>query len=100
MLWNRSWVFRRSIPEFPLITAMMFATSVFALVSAVNWHVKGYSIKFSTSRAEGVIKGLGGTINFDEKNVAESSFNVTTLNTGSKTDMQKGRNSWMCPNIW
>ncbi|WP_316819173.1 YceI family protein [Pedobacter nyackensis] len=71
------------------ITMVVFATSAFALVSALNWQIKenAYSVKFSTSRAEGVIKGLVGSIEFDEKNLSVSNFDVTvdvtSLNTGN-----------------
>ncbi|SEL02329.1 YceI family protein [Parapedobacter koreensis] len=71
------------------VAALMFITSAFVLISAVNWQVKeeDYSIKFSTSKAEGVIKGLAGTINFDNSDLAQSNFDVTvdvsTLNTGN-----------------
>lgn len=74
---------------FTAIAALMFITSAFTLVGSINWKVKekDYSIKFSTSKAEGIIKGLSGTINFDKENLAQSNFDVTvdvnTLNTGN-----------------
>lgn len=74
---------------FIAIAVVMFLSSAFALINSVNWKVKekDYAIKFSTSKAEGIIKGLKGTINFDKNNLAQSNFDVTvdvnTLNTGN-----------------
>jgi len=67
-----------------MIKLMLFVTAL-----APAWVVApGYSVKFSTTGdAAGIFKGLKGSINFDESDLATSSFNVTldvsTLNTGN-----------------
>lgn len=71
------------------IVIVTLITSAFTFIASFNWQVKEteYSIKFTTKKAEGTIKGLRGTINFDESNIKQSNFDITvdvnTLNTGN-----------------
>lgn len=70
-------------------SALLFLSSAFMFKAAVTWKIddKKYALKFSAGEAEGVVKGLKGTIKFDEADLASSSFNVTadvtTINTGN-----------------
>lgn len=62
--------------------------SAFGFKAAVSYKIDDkYSIKFSATEAEGIIKGLKGTVSFDENDLASSSFNVSadvnTINTGN-----------------
>jgi len=69
-------------------SVVLFTTSAFVLRTATNWKIGDkYSIKFSAGEAEGIFKGLKGTIKFDEADLAGSSMNVSidvnTINTGN-----------------
>lgn len=63
--------------------------SAVAFAAATQWQVKpaAYSITFDTRGASGVIKGLKGTVAFDEHNLPASGFavsvDVNTLDTGN-----------------
>ncbi len=63
--------------------------SAFTILIVFNWQIKDneYAIKFDTRWASGTIKGLKGIINFDEKNLLQSGFDVSidvnTINTGN-----------------
>ena len=71
------------------IVGAVFATALFSFRPAPGWVIAtGYSVKWSTTGdAAGIFKGLKGSINFDENDLATSTFNVTldvsTLNTGN-----------------
>jgi polyisoprenoid-binding protein YceI len=72
-----------------LITAITFLVcSAFTLFMAINWQIKEkeYAIKFDTRGATGTMTGLKGSINFDEKNLNQSGFDVSidvnSINTG------------------
>lgn len=62
--------------------------AVFAFTALQTWKIKDtYSIKFSSKDASGVFKTFGGTIVFDEKDLAKSKFDLTidvaSINTGN-----------------
>jgi polyisoprenoid-binding protein YceI len=72
-----------------LVAAFAFLGSAFAFVAATQWQVKAdaYSITFDTRGASGVIKGLKGTVAFDQHNLPAAAFavsvDVNTLDTGN-----------------
>jgi polyisoprenoid-binding protein YceI len=72
-----------------IVAITFFICSAFTLFMAINWQIKDkeYAIKFDTRGATGTITGLKGSINFDEKNLNQSAFDVSidvnTINTGS-----------------
>jgi len=87
---------------YPAVSLLLVVTSAFMIKAAVSWKIvdEKYSIKFSTEEAEGIIKGLKGTIKFDEADLEGSLFNVTadvnTINTGNgmKNKHAKGK-EWL-----
>lgn len=67
--------------------ALIFA-SAFTFIQSQDWKVaEGYSIKFDGGDPSGEFTGLKGTIQFDEKNLAASKFDMTldvaSINTGN-----------------
>jgi polyisoprenoid-binding protein YceI len=66
-----------------------FLCSAFTVLVVSDWQIKDkeYAVKFDTRWASGTMQGLKGKINFDEKNLAQSGFDVSvdvkTINTGS-----------------
>jgi polyisoprenoid-binding protein YceI len=75
--------------KFLLAAVVILFSSAFTVINAVSWQVKddSYAVKFDTKGASGIIKGLTGTINFDETKLPQSGFDVTidvnTLSTGN-----------------
>lgn len=69
-------------------------------VFSLNWHIDpNYSIKFSSSKAEGSFTGLKGTIEFDKNQLDHAKMDVTvdasTINTGNSTkDKHAKGESW------
>jgi polyisoprenoid-binding protein YceI len=62
--------------------------SAFTFIQSLDWKIAdGYSIKFDGGDPSGEFTGLKGTIQFDEKNLAASKFEVTidaaSINTGN-----------------
>lgn len=58
------------------------------VIKSQDWQIQdSYSIKFTSGDPSGEFKGLKGTINFDESNLAASKFDVSvevaTINTGN-----------------
>ena len=82
-----------------VVLAVLFL-SAFATYSSVSWKIaNGYSIKFTSKDPSGVFKSLKGDIDFDEKNLDASKFNVTvdvtSINTGSGMKNKQALNdSW------
>jgi polyisoprenoid-binding protein YceI len=72
-----------------LVTAFaLIVASAFTFIQSQNWKVAdGYSVKFEAGDPSGEFTGLKGTIQFDEKNLATSKFEVTvdvaSINTGN-----------------
>jgi len=72
-----------------LVAAVAFIGSAFAFVAATQWQVRpdAYVIKFDTRGASGTIKGLKGSVAFDQHNLPASAFAVSvdvhTLDTGN-----------------
>ena len=87
---------------------LVVVLSAFTVHQAINWQIKEkeYAIKFETRWAEGTIKGLRGTINFDQNNLGKSSFDVTidvkTINTGNslKDKHAKAESFWTTVRTW
>ncbi|HXB45736.1 MAG TPA: YceI family protein [Puia sp.] len=73
---------------YPIAALLFIAASAFTVIQSQNWKIgEDYSIKFSGDNASGIFKGLKGTVNFDDANLASSKFDVAvdvaTINTGS-----------------
>jgi polyisoprenoid-binding protein YceI len=71
-----------------LATVVLILASAFTVIQSQNWKIaEGYSIKFDGGDPSGEFTGLKGTIQFDEKNLAASKFEVTidvaSINTGN-----------------
>jgi polyisoprenoid-binding protein YceI len=72
----------------PFTALLIIAASAFTFIQSQNWKIgEDYSIKFSGNNASGIFKGLKGTVDFDDANLASSKFDVTvdvaTINTGN-----------------
>ncbi len=67
---------------------LVLSLSAFTAVYLSEWQAKenDYVIKFNTKGASGTLKGLKGTIDFDQTDLKNSRFDVTvdvnTINTG------------------
>ena len=73
---------------FPFAAVAIIVGSAFTLIHSQDWKFSDdYSIKFSSDDPSGVFKGLKGTVNFDEKDLANSKFDVSvevaSINTGN-----------------
>src|SRR3954467_12038288 len=71
-----------------LVTLILMVASSFTFIKSQNWKIAdGYSVKFDGGDPSGEFTGLKGTIQFDEKNLAASKFDVTidaaSINTGN-----------------
>lgn len=71
-----------------LATLVLIVASAFTFIQSQSWKVaEGYSIKFDGGDPAGEFTGLQGTIQFDEKNLAASKFDMTldvaSINTGN-----------------
>ena len=71
-----------------LSTLVLIFASAFTFIQSQNWKVaEGYSIKFDGGDPSGEFSGLKGTIQFDEKNLGASKFDMTldvaSINTGN-----------------
>ena len=71
-----------------MATVVLIFASAFTFIQSQDWKVaEGYSIKFDGGDPSGEFTGLKGTIQFDEKNVAASKFDMTidvaSINTGN-----------------
>jgi len=75
-------------PIYLVATLLLIGASAFTFIQSQNWKVaEGYSVKFDGGDPSGEFTGLKGTIQFDEKNLAVSKFDVTldvaSINTGN-----------------
>lgn len=71
-----------------LAAVAVILASAFTFIQSQNWKIaEGYSVKFDGGDPSGEFTGLKGTLQFDEKNLAASKFDVTidvaTINTGN-----------------
>ena len=71
-----------------LTTVVLIMASAFTFIQSQNWKIAdGYSVKFDGGDPSGEFTGLKGTIQFDEKNLAASKFDmsidVASINTGN-----------------
>jgi polyisoprenoid-binding protein YceI len=76
--------------QFPLAVITLISLSAFIGIGASDWKISdNYSVKFTSDGdpSSGVFKGLQGTVQFDEKNLKATKFDVTidvaTINTGN-----------------
>jgi polyisoprenoid-binding protein YceI len=70
------------------VTVLLMLASAFTFIQSQDWKIAdGYSVKFDGGDPSGEFSGLKGTIQFDEKNLAASKFDVTvdvaSINTGN-----------------
>lgn len=75
---------------YPVAALILIAASAFTGIIFQDWKInETYSVKFTSDGdpAEGIFKGLKGTVTFDEKKLSASEFDVTievaTINTGN-----------------
>lgn len=71
-----------------LTTLLLIGASAFTFIQSQNWNVaEGYSVKFDGGDPSGEFTGLKGVIQFDEKDLAASKFDMTldvaSINTGN-----------------
>lgn len=84
---------------YPLIAAFILLTSATSvLVSTFSYKVKeGHSIRFESKDPSGVFKKMQGDVIFDEKNLDNSSFNlsidVASISTGNGMKNKKAMTS-------
>ena len=73
---------------YPLAAGVLAIASAFTVIHSQDWKITDdYSVKFTSDDPSGIFKGLKGTINFDEKDLASSKFDVSvdvaSINTGN-----------------
>ena len=73
---------------YPAAAIIIMVGSAFTFIQSQNWNIgEDYSVKFTSDDPSGVFRGLKGTVNFDEKDLANSKFDVSvdvaTINTGN-----------------
>lgn len=73
---------------YPLAAVIILFASAFTFVQSQDWKIAEIaSVKFDGGDPSGEFSGLKGSINFDEKDLASSKFEVTldvaTINTGN-----------------
>lgn len=73
---------------FPLAALFLIVSSAFTIYKSQAWKIgDNYSVKFTSTDPSGVFTGLKGTVEFDEKNLKASKFDVTvdvaSINTGN-----------------
>lgn len=73
--------------RFLTIVGVMILCSAFTVKKSMSWKIAdGYSIKFISKDPTGVFQKMEGTIEFDESDLANSSFDVkvdvSSINTG------------------
>ena len=74
--------------SFAIAIGATILLSAFTTYTSMNWKIAdGYSIKFSSEDPSGVFTSMKGDITFDEKDLANSKFDVTvdvsSINTGN-----------------
>jgi len=77
---------KRSI--YPAVAIALIFASAFTFIRSQDWKISdNYTVKFTSEDPSGEFKGLKGTINFDDKDLANSKFDVSidvaTINTGN-----------------
>jgi polyisoprenoid-binding protein YceI len=73
---------------YPIAALMLMTASAFTFIQLQDWKITdNYSVKFDGGDPQGEFKGLKGLVQFDEKNLASSKFEVSidvaTINTGN-----------------
>ena len=74
--------------NYPIAAILLIFASAFTFIQSQNWKINDdYSVKFTSDDPSGEFKGMKGTINFDEKDLPNSKFEVSidvaTINTGN-----------------
>ena len=78
------------------LSLLFVSTTVFGTLFQ-DWNLsEDYTVKFSTKKAEGTMKGLKGSVKFDPEDLGTASFDVTvdvaTIETGNKTKNKHAKN--------
>ena len=73
---------------YPIAAVAIIIGSAFTFIRSQDWKISDdYAIKFTSEDPSGVFRGLKGTVNFDEKNLSASKFDVSvdvsSINTGN-----------------
>lgn len=73
---------------YPAGAALIIVASAFTVIRSQDWKIAdNYTVKFTSEDPSGEFKGLKGTVNFDDKDLATSKFDVSidvaTINTGN-----------------
>ena len=73
---------------YPIVASIIIIASAFTVIRSQEWKIAdNYTVKFTSDDPSGEFKGLKGTVNFDEKDLASSKFDVTidvaSINTGN-----------------
>jgi polyisoprenoid-binding protein YceI len=73
---------------YPFAAAAIMAACAFTAIRSQDWKISDdYSVKFSSDDPSGIFRGLKGTVNFDENDLASSKFDVSldvsSINTGN-----------------
>ena len=73
---------------YPFVALAIILLSAFTTLKSTDWNISdNYSVKFDGGDPSGEFTGLKGTIQFDEKKLATSKFDVTidvaSINTGN-----------------
>lgn len=73
---------------YPVSAFAIIIGSAFTVITSQDWKIgEDYSVKFSSDDPSGEFRGLKGTINFDDKDLASSKFDVSidvaSINTGN-----------------
>jgi polyisoprenoid-binding protein YceI len=73
---------------YPVSAIALLVASAFTVAKFQDWKISdNYSIQFTSDDPSGIFRGLKGTVNFDEANLADSKFDVSidvsTINTGN-----------------
>jgi polyisoprenoid-binding protein YceI len=87
---------KRSIFILSLALAAFTACVAFVIPVAPNWNIDSkYSVKFTAGSFKGSIKGLKGSIVFDENDLAGASFNVkfdvNTIDLGNSENTNQAK---------
>src|SRR5277367_6198505 len=73
---------------YPMAALAIITSSAFTFFVSQDWKIgEEYTVKFTSHDPSGTFKGLKGTVNFDENDLASSRFDVSidvaTINTGN-----------------
>ncbi len=82
---------------YPVLTGLIILTSATTFMNVNNKIESGYKVKFESKDPTGAFDVMNGTINFDEKNLDGSSFDlsfpISSINTENKMRDKKAQTS-------